>query len=176
MSEKSLDFVKKRIASGICDGIENEKNTTIIEADFIEIAKRMKFNKIVQVSENLWEIQLPLESNKSVKILVSYNPDADYDYISSESCYCDGTIYFFAGLCSKIFEKILTGQSLYAPKIPKDAEEYLYNYDISFEVGDFVLIEEYGEQFATKEKPWMQSRFTVMLPIKCDFIKNGNNQ
>lgn len=53
MSEKSLDFVKERIVSDICDGIENERYDHILEADFLKIAKRMKFDKIVQVSENL---------------------------------------------------------------------------------------------------------------------------
>lgn len=30
-----------------------------------------------------------------------------------------------------------------------------------------------GDEFATKEKPWMQSRFTAMLPIKFDVVKDG---
>lgn len=63
---------------------------------------------------------------------------------------------------------------MYAPKIPKDAEEYLYNYDILFGVGDFVFVEEHVERFSTKEKPWIKSRFTVMLPIKCDFEEKNN--
>lgn len=41
---------------------------------------------------------------------------------------------------------------------------------------DFVLAEECGQQFATKEKPWIKSRFTVMLSIKCDFIENRDGE
>lgn len=44
---------------------------------------------------------------------------------------------------------------------------------IIYTVGDFVLTEEFGDEFTTKEKPWMQSRFTAMLPIKFDVVKNG---
>lgn len=53
-------------------------------------------------------------------------------------------------------------------------EESPENYDVSFEVGNFVFAEEYGEQFATEEKPWMKCRFTVMLPIKSSFIRRGS--
>lgn len=38
--------------------------------------------------------------------------------------------------------------------------------------GNFVLAEEFGDQFATKEKPWMKSRFTAMLPIKFNVVRN----
>ena len=39
-----------------------------------------------------------------------------------------------------------------------------------------MLAEEFGNEFATKEKPWMQSRFTAMLPIKFDVVRNGEQQ
>ena len=35
-----------------------------------------------------------------------------------------------------------------------------------------MLYEEFGDEFATKEKPWMKSRFTAMLPIKFDVVRN----
>ena len=54
-------------------------------------------------------------------------------------------------------------------EIPKD----LIGYSIIYTVGDFVLAEEFGDEFATKEKPWMKSKFTAMLPIKFDVVRNG---
>lgn len=170
MKDESLEFVKKRIASGVCNGMENNKYEYMNEIDFPTITSKIKFNKCVEISENLWKIKIPFENGETTEISVKYNPNAKFDYFSTESCCCDGTLLFMVELCEKVFEKILTGQSCYTPKMPKDAGKKPYNYDIAFEVGNFVFAEEYGEQFSTKDKRWMKSRFTVMLPIKCDFM------
>lgn len=171
MNDKSLEFVKKRIASGVCSDMENNKYEHMSEIDFPVIASKIRFNECVEISENLWKIKIPFENGKTAEISVKHNPNAKFDYFSTEACCCDGTLIFAVWLCEKIFSKILTGQSCYTPKKTKEAEEKPYNYDIVFEVGNFVFAEEYGEQFSTEEKPWMKSRFTVMLPIKCDFIE-----
>lgn len=171
MNDKSLEFVKKRITSGVCNGMENNEYEHINEIDFLAIVRKIQFNELVEVFENLWKTKLLFDNGKTAEISVKYNPNAQFDYFSTESCCCDGTLLFGVELCKKIFIKILSGQSCYIPKKPKDAEQYPYNYDIAFEVGNFVFAEEYGKQFATKEKPWLQSRFTVMLPIKCDFVE-----
>ena len=52
-------------------------------------------------------------------------------------------------------------------EIPKD----LTGYSIVYTVGDYVLAEEFGKEFSTEDKPWMQYRFTAMLPIKFDVMK-----
>lgn len=171
MSDKSLEFIKKRIASGVCNGMENNKYEHMNEIDFPTIANKIQFTELVDVSENLWKTKLLFENGETTEISVKYNPSAQFDYFSTERCCCDGTMLFMVELCEKVFNKILTGQSCYIPKIPKDVGEKPYNYDVSFEVGNFVFAEEYGEQFATEDKRWMKSRFTVMLPIKCDFIE-----
>lgn len=171
MKDKSLEFVKKRIASGVCNGMENNKYEHMNEIDFLAIVSKIQFNELVEVSENLWKTKLLFDNGKTTEISVKYNPNAQFDYFSTESCRCDGTLLFAIEMCKKIFNKILVGQSCYIPKKPKDIEKNPYNYDVYFEVGNFVFAEEYGEQFTTKEKPWMKSRFTVMLPIKCDFAE-----
>lgn len=170
MNGKSLEFVKKRIASGVCNGMENDEYEHMNEIAFTAIASKIQFNGLAEVSENLWKTKLLFDNGETTEISVKYNPNAQFDYFSTESCCCDGTLLFIVELCEKIFNKILTGQSCYTPKIPKDAGEKPYNYDVAFEVGNFVFAEEYGEQFATENKRWMKSRFTVMLPIKCDFM------
>lgn len=172
MSNKSLDFAKKRIASGKCGDMENDKFEHMNEVNFRVIADNIQFNECVKVSDNLWEVEFLVKgTDKSVKLSLKHNPDAEFDYISIERCYCDGTLCFFTSLCEEILEKILSGESAYTPKIPKDIDESPENYDISFEVGNFVFAEEYGEKFATKEKLWMKCRFTAMLPVKCDFAR-----
>lgn len=41
------------------------------------------------------------------------------------------------------------------------------------EIGDFKIEEEYGD-FGIKEKPWMSSKFTVSLPVRCEYILKEN--
>lgn len=175
MNDKSLEFVKKRIASGVCNGMENNKYEHMSEIDFPVIARKIRFNECVEISENLWKIKIPFENGKTTEISVKHNLNAKFDYFSTEVRRCDGTLIFAVELCEKIFSKILTGRSCYTPKMPKGAEEKPYNYDIVFEVGNFVFAEEYGEQFATKEKPWLKERVTVMLPIRSEFIEKYTN-
>lgn len=168
MNEKSLEFAKKRIASGECGGMENDKFEHMNEVNFRLIADSIQFNECVKVSDNLWEVIFLVNgTDKTIKLSLKHNPDAEFDYISIKRCCCDGTLCFFKDLCEEILEKILSGKSAYTPKMPKDRE----NYNISFEVGNFVFAEEYGEQFAPEDKPWMKCRFTAMLPVKCDFVR-----
>lgn len=175
MNGKSLEFAKKRIASGECGGMENDKFKHMNEVNFHLITENFQFNECVKASDNLWEVEFLVNgTDKKVKLLVKHNPDAEFDYISIKRCCCDGTLCFFVGLCKEILEKIFSRQSICMPKIPKDIEESPENYDISFEVGNFVFAEEYGKQFATEEKPWMNCRFTAMLSIKCDFVRRNS--
>lgn len=170
MDNKSLEFVKNRIKSGVCNGMESNNYTSMQEVDFMRIVKNFQFNKIVKVTDNSWETELEFEAElkKKMKIKVSHNPNAEFDYFTTESCRCDGTYIFKMGLCGEILKKMLSGQSYYAPKLPKDFDEK--DYDITLEVGNFVFADEYGEEFSEKNKPWMKSKFTAMLPIKCEFF------
>lgn len=175
MNGKSLEFVRKRIESGNFGEMKNDNYKHMREIDFRAIADKVKFNEYVKVFDGLWEVEFLVRgTGETVKLSVKYNSDAEFDYFSSKSCLCDGTFAFFINLCEEIFERILSGQSVYMPKTPEEAKKSPQNYDICFEVGNFVFAEEYGEQFAPEDKPWMKSRFTVMLPIKCDFIRRDS--
>lgn len=160
MSDKALKFVKEKIYSGEFVGLENIATEKIKQISYPTIVKHKKL-----------ECSLDF-GGKTMRISVLHNPEADFDYLASERCCCDGTLVFVIELCDQILKKLLTGKSCYEPKKPKELDEKPWNYDVEFEVGDFVFAEEYGEQFSTKDKPWMTSRFTVMLPVKCDFLEN----
>ena len=170
-NNRSLNFVREAISSGRCKGMENDKYEYMSEIDFSAIASKIQFNELVEVSENLWKTKLLFENGGIMEISIKHNPDAKFDYFSTESCYCDGTSLFAINLCERILNNILTGKSCYILKIPREAQEQPYNYDVFFEVGNFVLEEEVAENFLTKEKLWIKSGFIVMLPIKCDFVE-----
>lgn len=159
MSDKSLKFTMERISSGIFVGLENIETEKIKQISYPAIVKHKKLENELDFG------------GKTMRISVSYNPEADFDYLASERCCCDGTLAFAMELCEQILIKLLIGKSCYEPKKPKELDEKPWDYDVEFEVGDFVFAEEYGEQFSTKDKPWINSRFTVMLPVKYDFRK-----
>lgn len=159
MSDKTLEFAKERISSGIFVGLENIATEKIKQISYQTIVKHKKLEQSLDFD------------GKTMRISVSYNPGAEFDYLASERCCCDGTLVFAMELCEQILIKLLSGKSCYEPKKPKELDEKPWDYDVELEVGDFVFVEEYGENFSTKEKLWMTSRFTVMLPVKCDFKK-----
>lgn len=164
---KSLEFVKERIISGQCNGMENNKYESMIEQDIREL-----FNVVDYTKDGTILADVPyLKGDKTYfNVIIKRDPDSDFEYFTMQRCNCDGTFVFFQNLMGECIDKMIHLKTCNINKeIPKD----LTGYSIVYTVGDFVLAEEFGDKFATKEKPWMQSRFTAMLPIKFDVVKNG---
>ena len=113
------------------------------------------------------------ENEKAVEFgnSIIYNPNAEFEYFTMERCCCDGTLSFFNFLTDDIIHSLAKGETHNKKKEPDDNKNDLYAYDRIYEIGDFVFGEEHNERFATDDKPWMKSRFTVFLPIKMEFIK-----
>lgn len=163
---KSLKFVKERIASGQCNGMENNKYESMIEQDIRELFTTVNYTKNGIILADIPYL-------KDFNVVIKYDPDADFEYFTMQRCNCDGTFIFFQNLMGECIDKMIYLKTCNVNKeIPKD----LTGYSIVYTVGDFVLAEEFGNEFATKEKPWMQSRFTAMLPIKFDVVRNGEQQ
>lgn len=164
---KSLEFVKERIASGQCNGMENNKYKSMIEQDIRELFGIVKYTKDGTI---LADVPYLKGDKPYLNVIIKRDPDADFEYFITQRCNCDGTFGLFQDLMNECINKMLNLKTCSVnKKIPKD----LTGYSIIYTVGDFVLAEEFGDEFATKEKPWMQSRFTAMLPIKFDVVKNG---
>lgn len=175
---KSIEFVKKIIKSGRCNGIENDTFKYMNEVNFMHVAEKLKGldGNLIKFVNNTTHMEVPLVNTDKgegfkLNINITHNPNAEFDYFTTESCICDGTLAVARDLMIDIVNKLTPFGT--CGKIPKEAEDSIENYDIHYTVGDFVVGEEYGKQFATKEQPWLQCEFTVMLPIKCEFIKKG---
>ena len=163
---KSLEFVKKRIASGQCNGMENNKYEVMIEQDIRELFTIVNYTKNGTI---LADISYLKDDTSYFNMIIKHDPDADFEYFTMQRCNCDGTFVFFQKLMGECIDKIIHLKTCNVNKeIPKD----LTGYSIVYTVGDFVLAEEFGKEFATKEKPWLKTRFTAMLPIKFDVVKN----
>ena len=164
---KSLDFVKERIASGLCNGMGNNKYESMIEQDIRELFTIINYTKNGTI---LADVPYLKGDKPYFNVIIKRDPNADFEYFIMQRCNCDGTFAFFQDLMGECINKMLNLKTCNKDKtIPKD----LTGYSIIYTVGDFVLAEEFGDEFTTKEKPWMKSRFTAMLPIKFDVVKNG---
>ena len=162
---KSLDFVKQRISSGQCHGMENNEYKSMIEQNTQEMFNDFGFfvngetQKIVKCKTQKWDFIF--------NIVVQYDPNANFDYFTMLRCTCDGTFAFFRDLMAGCLNRIISFNTYGINKgYPKDFNGKF----VVYTVGDFVLAEEFGERFATPEKPWVQSRLTAMLPIKFDVV------
>ena len=162
--EKSLEFVKNRIESGMAYGFENTHFESLTEHDSRDTFKSFHIF-YDDKSETKLICKLGNDDKPDLEINIIYSPDAEFEYFTMESCRCDGTLLFVQELMEKCVEKIIRLKTYNKDKqLPSD----LSGHKITYTVGDFVVGTEYGEQFSTKEKPWMMERFTVMLPIKFD--------
>lgn len=163
---KSLEFVKERIASGQCNGMENNKYESMIEQDIRELFTVVNYTKNGTI---LADVPYLKGDKPYFNVIIKHDPDADFEYFTMQRCNCDGTFVFFQDLMGECIDKMIHLKTCNVNKeIPKD----LTGYSIVYTVGDFVLAEEFGDEFATKEKPWMKSRFTAMLPIKFNVVRN----
>lgn len=164
---KSLEFVEERIASGQCNGMENNKYESMIEQDVRELFNVVNYTKNETI---LADISYLKKGGKPYfNVIIKCDSDADFEYFTMQRCNCDGTFVFFQNLMDECINKMIHLKTCNVNKeIPKD----LTGYSIIYTVGDFVLAEEFGDEFATKEKPWIQCRFTAMLPIKFDVVRN----
>lgn len=154
---KSLEYVKRLIEEGNC------KNMLPEEFVNMSVMPLTSFLNKLSVGET---IILAITKDKSEVIAdLTYNPDADFDYFTTESCVCDGTLVFMTELIRKLLHKIGSLNTYYVPAFEGIPEEEFCNYKLHYEVGDFITNSHIIEP-PNKDKTWMYDRFTVMLPIK----------
>lgn len=172
--EKSLDFVKNRINNNMCTDMNIVDFENATEFSFIDFVKSCLKNPEEMSEDNELTLKISGEDigiEKDTEIIISFNPDADFEYFASETCNCDGTLGFMRDLMQNIFMRLLELRTSYKDTVPEDLGSHFWDYKYKYIVGNFVMNTEYGNQFSSKEKPWMTSRFTVCLPIKCEYIR-----
>ena len=153
---KSLDYIKYRVLE--------QKNTNLDIA--FDNAFQVSPKQFLKFDENnqlflVWKND-DADPKLDISVKVTYNPDADFKYFTTSSSRHDGTMLFVFNNIESCLKKILSLQTYdMNVGIPKNANNCNYFYTI----GDIVVVNEYGERFATKEKPWMLQRTTVMIQI-----------
>lgn len=164
---KSLEYIKRRIEEGNCKNMSQEEFTNMNVAPLNSLCDKLSVGETIVLA-------ITKDEDRVIADL-TYNPDADFDYFTTENCVCDGTLVFMNELMAKILKKIESLNTCYSPVLEGLTPEDIVNYIIHYEVGDFVTNSHIIEP-PDKDKPWMCDRFTVMLPIKFTIEKRGKEE
>lgn len=163
---KSLEYIKSRIESG------NVKN---INAEEFSDMGVVPFNTLLDQNE---KETIPIYTGKESGIIyvdLTYDPNVDFDYFCTQSCYCDGTLMFMYELMLNIIEKIQELKTSLSSTVEKYPEGIDFEkHRIHYIVGDFVTNSYIVDESPDPEKPWMRDHFTVMLPIKFEIEEIEN--
>lgn len=99
----------------------------------------------------------------SIDVDFLFDNNIDFDYFTSDSCIHDGTLLFVGELINKCARKVCNLETYYKPLgEPQDRDVLKYN------IGNFVILNEYNGDFVPNDKPWLCERTTVLLPIKVE--------
>ena len=146
----------------------DQTRSNLMDVDFSE-AFEMPIETVAEFFKNN-KIYTRKIGNTTLEI--TYDPDADFQYYTNSVSTHDGTLMFVLENMERCLAKVLNGKTYYIPAgVPKNFNGAVIQYTI----GNFVVCNEYGEQFAPKDKPWMTEMTTVLLPIKYSY-KEGPNE
>lgn len=93
---------------------------------------------------------------------IKYDPNADFQYATSQRITTDGTFLFLIEARANILRKVVDAKTYYTQL---DISNIKSVDDFQYIIGDIVQCIEHGD-FGTKEKPWLGERITTFLPIK----------
>lgn len=96
----------------------------------------------------------------SVNVCLTFDEEGDFQYCSTASCVCDGTLLFIEKLKTKLVSAVCCAQT-----ICKTIEPVENGDTIDYTVGNFVILSEECES-TDEDKPWLTCRFIVALPLK----------
>lgn len=154
---RSYDFCKKRCADQALCGFYDRKWDDVQEYPFIAAPGRKPPYSGKLKADDM-----------GISIDILFDPNADFQYFTSYVAYTDGTMIFELEAMQKLFNRLLQcGTYFNKMEAPHDGAH------ITYTVGNFVVVREYGKEFAPKEKPWMTERLTVMLPINYQIEEQG---
>lgn len=162
---KSLSFVKDRILTH-----STYTDRDLDKAVEIEWTEKL-FDQITESTLNglrKYGISYDSEDEGHVElnISISFDPDDDFDYFTSEVVTHDGTLLFIYEAVELCLKRVLAGITYCADSVSEEDPFPQIGESIEYVLGNAICISEIDPKFAPPGKPWMQERSTVMLPIK----------
>ena len=164
----STDFCIKQI---------KEQNSPYMDRDFsktIEVNMDYVLNYLSNqcgsdITFPIHIVYFPNGFNTTINCQIEYNPNANFDYFTSESMYTDGTAIFEQSIINELFSRLVNVLT-YDNRTKQP--DFSKNFTVKYTIGNFVVIREYKDRWSEVETPWMNERLTVMLPIKYEYKEN----
>lgn len=120
-------------------------------------------NRILKVS-GINSANSPIE----FRVTVHFSANDSFDYFTSKSYIHDGTLLFIKNCYEEIVSNVCKGSTHPLISLPPCNQS-----EVEYTLGRFVMLNEHGN-FGNDEKPWAQTRTTILLPIKYRIkLKNG---
>lgn len=152
----SLDYIKERISSGSTtfSGLDMNKAFVVPLTRFLKLVENEPYSRLCTVNV----------TGEKFTVNLLYNPNADFEYFTSSVTTHDGTLLFMYGTIEDCINNIMQLKTYDVRKLAPDQIK-LDRCEITYTIGDIVVVNETDEKFAPADKKWMQDRTIVMIPL-----------
>lgn len=166
MNNKSVEFIKNRINTGIIDYkisesdlYDNETTKILSIKEYFNALTKTKIGERYIVPNCIEHLGVDNIPTAGMPVTVIYNPDAEFDYAVCTSSMHDGTLAFTIDAIREVLLRIYIGETFNKDTAPNNfiKTEYWKDYEIIYECGDMILVSKFDD---TKERDY------VMIPVK----------
>lgn len=157
---KSLEFCKTRASNPNISCYANRDWSEARELDISNILDTMLEAKRQYVLT--WKTDD--ETDVKYNVFITVNPNADFDYFTSESYLSDGTTLFFGESLQRLLKKVLFLQTY-----NKNLGTPVNGCNIHWTIGNYVYLNEFDGDWISEDKKWMDMRTTILLPLKIEY-------
>lgn len=168
---KSIEFIKQRINEGVC--ADWVPKTGWDKANVFNPYDILEFDEAARNEQNF---MLSCDGYNT-KVQIIYDPNADFDYVSFDQCWHDGTLLFdyetMYNVAKKPFGLFTYNKNIVPEDFDCDSLASVFKFEYEFIIGDIVELTEYSES-PFKDKPWANVHTVVGMPIKMKFIQKEN--
>ena len=162
INHRMLEYIKTRIISG-------ETRFTVCIYDSMFEVSSVNFSPKECNNSKLWVY----EYNGKIISELYYDTNADFNYFTMNRSIKDGTFLFIQTSIKDVLNKVMSATTFNKKiinELPYD-KDFFNCHHIKYTVGNIFCLE-YNEEFATKEKPYLTSRYTALLPIEIEIVKD----
>lgn len=165
----TLDYFNTRIKLG---------NTNFSNFDFnnlqeINLNEYLINNCQVDLLNNHYKIY---DNNFTLIGEICYNENIDFNYFTSSYSYNDGTLALEINEIENTINRIFNCETYNKSIVDEEINIEFFNKKyFKYTVGNILLNNEYNDNFATKEKPWLRQRTAVIIPIKFEVCTKGED-
>lgn len=180
--QNSVDFVNSRLSSGYLKGFEEydfgDGFAVVKYNDFLKVYHSNYFfrNTLIEAMCDNIDIQMKgcVSCGGDIRSVTIHEDfrHADvykFDYVAHHISTHDGTLLFLYTAMKSILLELISLKSVNKNLIP--VMECGGEFKLVTTIGDFVVWTDVSNKYSTDEKPWLQERQIVFLPVSMKLVK-----